>query len=540
MTCEQSIDSSDAICECGAEVSGPESGICYGELSHLASDEGNEIGAVVSAQFVAECQQSCSANDQCKSFAFCPQWKGCWMKDRSFTPGEATRELGECRTYYKMQDCATTTIDLEVSEPEATTTQVSEPEATTPEVSEPEATTPEVSQPEGDVCYGELTHLAVDEGNEIGVVVSARSAAECQQSCSAQDQCKSLSFCPQWKSCWMKDRSFTGGEATRERGACKTYYKTRGCSSSCEESLNNEACTGQFGSESCYTCGQRIDYLVSTGVTENLAKQRVADEFLAQCGACGSNDGSNRLQSDRYSLVWQDEFDGSGRVDGSKWESIHSHGNGFGNRESQFYTNRAENAWVSDGTLKIRARLERFGGRSYTSAKLQSRGDGWLYGKFSVRMRLLQGTARGTWAASWMMPRVSFYGGWPRSGEIDIMEHVGYDTGRVHGTVHTLAYHHSVGTQIGGSAGVDVKGWHTYTAEWRPDVILFACDGKVYQIFRKESDDTAKWPFDQPFYLILNMAVGGNWGGARGIDEDAFRGEGQIMEIDWVRVEQRV
>jgi len=270
-----------------------------------------------------------------------------------------------------------------------------------------------------------------------------------------------------------------------------------------------------------------------------MARQRIADEFFSACGACGLSDGSNQLQTEGYSVVWQDEFDASETVDGEMWESIHSHGNGFGNNELQFYTNRRENAWVSEGTLKIRATREDFGGKSYTSAKLQSQGDGWMYGKFSVRMRLLHGVARGTWAANWMMPKVNHYGGWPRSGEIDIMEHVGYDFGKVHGTVHTLAYHHSVGTQIGGSRHVDVKEWHTYTTEWRQDVILFACDDEVYQIFRKRSDDTAEWPFNQPFYLILNMAVGGNWGGAQGIDEDAFRGEGQIMEVDWVRVEQR-
>jgi hypothetical protein len=120
------------------------------------------------------------------------------------------------------------------------------------------------------------------------------------------------------------------------------------------------------------------------------------------------------------------------------------------------------------------------------------------------------------------------------------MEHVGYDTGKIHGTVHTQSYHHSIGTQIGGSRGVDVKKWHTYTVEWRPDIILFACDNEVYQIFKKQSaTDKNKWPFDQKFYVILNMAVGGDWGGQRGIDEQAFRGDGQIMEVDWVRVEQK-
>jgi len=296
------------------------------------------------------------------------------------------------------------------------------------------------------------------------------------------------------------------------------------------------ACQGQFGNEECYTCGARIDWLISQGASRELAKQQVAFQFVGQCGACApSDDGVD--DNDGYQLVWQDEFNVPGKVDGTKWSAVHA-GNGFGNNELQFYTGREENAWISDGTLKIRARREDFGGRRYTSAKLESRVD-WLYGKFHVRARLNKGTARGTWPANWMMPRVSTYGGWPRSGEIDIMEHVGYDTGRIHGTVHTLAYHHRIGTQIGGSMSVDVKDWHTYTVDWRPDVIYFSCDGHVYQMFRKESDDSAKWPFNHAFYVILNMAVGGDWGGQRGVDEGAFWGEGQIMEIDWVRVEQK-
>merc|ERR1712129_639246 len=108
-----------------------------------------------------------------------------------------------------------------------------------------------------------------------------------------------------------------------------------------------------------------------------------------------------------------------------------------------------------------------------------------------------------------------------------------------HGTVHTQAYHHSIGSQRGGSVHLDVKDWHTYTVEWRPDLMLFACDGVVYQIFRKASDDVDKWPFNRQFYLMLNMAVGGDWGGKGGVADSAFDGDGQIMEVDWVRVEQR-
>ena len=184
------------------------------------------------------------------------------------------------------------------------------------------------------------------------------------------------------------------------------------------------ACAGQFGNEQCYTCGERIEYLKSQGVPETEARQQVAGEFFAQCGACGPH-GDTQLSTDGYELVWQDEFSNKGAVNSSTWALVQS-GNGFGNNELQFYTNRQENAFVSDGTLKIRAHREWYGGRRFTSAKLESRAD-WLYGKFHVRARLQKGTARRTWAANWMMPREPSYGRWPRSGEIDIMEHVGYE-----------------------------------------------------------------------------------------------------------------
>lgn len=307
----------------------------------------------------------------------------------------------------------------------------------------------------------------------------------------------------------------------------------------CEEQWDNMACVNPGGHWECFTCGRRIAWLQeSRGLDKRQAQQRVADEFFSECGACDESRSGLAIENEGYRLVWADEFNVNGRVDDNRWKSVHSHGNGFGNHELQFYTNRQTNAWVSDGTLKIRAMREDFGGRKYTSAKLETH-DSWRYGKFSVRARLQHGKARGTWAANWLLPRHSKYGGWPHSGEIDIMEHVGYEPGRVHGTVHTGAYHHSIGTQKGGSMHVDVQEWHTYTVEWRPEIVLFACDDHVYQVFRKESDNAAVWPFNQQFYLILNMAVGGDWGGVRGVDEAAFLGDGQIMEIDWVRIEQR-
>merc|ERR1719222_425805 len=120
-----------------------------------------------------------------------------------------------------------------------------------------------------------------------------------------------------------------------------------------------------------------------------------------------------------------------------------------------------------------------------------------------------------------MLPTAWVHGGWPHSGEIDIMEHVGYDPARVHGTVHTGAYNHILGTQVGGSAaGVAVEEWHTYSIDWTRERIRFLLDGGEYARFaRPPSSGPAEWPFDERFYLLLNIAVGGSWGGAQGVDE---------------------
>lgn len=302
----------------------------------------------------------------------------------------------------------------------------------------------------------------------------------------------------------------------------------------CSSQWENKACQGQFGNEECYSCGSRIEYLISTGMSEADAKMSIAEQFFAACGKCAPI--SYDLETEGYKMVWNDEFDGEGSADSSKWSFVHD-GSGFGNHELQYYTPRTENSWISDGTLKINAKREDYRGNRYTSAKLESK-ESWKYAKISVRSRVT--TGRGTWAAIWTMPRNNVYGGWPRSGEIDIMEHVGYDTGKIHGTIHCLAYHHNIGTQIGGSTETDVTEFHEYTVEWRPDVILFACDQVVYQIFRhQDHGGSSTWPFDTDFYVILNLAVGGDWGAAQGVDEAAFEGEGQVMEVDYVRVEQR-
>ncbi|GAB3506184.1 glycoside hydrolase family 16 protein [Pseudoxanthomonas daejeonensis] len=230
---------------------------------------------------------------------------------------------------------------------------------------------------------------------------------------------------------------------------------------------------------------------------------------------------------------WQDEFDGDGQPDPAKW-GYDLGGKGWGNNELQYYTDKPANAFVADGLLTIVARRQRAGKNPYTSARLVSRGKGdFQYGRIEFRARLPVG--RGTWAALWMLPTENRHGGWPRSGEIDIMEHVGYDPGQVHVTVHTQAYNHKIKTQRGKQAHVDSHSseFHRYRVDWTPDWIRgYIDDAPVFE-FANEGTGPDSWPFDQPFHLLMNLAVGGDWGGAQGVDESAFPA---WMEVDYVRV----
>jgi len=235
-------------------------------------------------------------------------------------------------------------------------------------------------------------------------------------------------------------------------------------------------------------------------------------------------------------LVWSDEFEKPGAPDPAKW----GYEKGMiRNGEKQFYTDkRPENARVEDGKLIIEARKEKMDRGEFTSASVISAGHGeWTYGRVEVKAKLP--AARGTWPAIWMLPTDIGKVGWPLCGEIDIMEHVGYDPGKIHGTLHSEAFNHTKGTQRSGTiqAPTFAKDFHVYAMDWSKDRITIELDGKTYATFdRKEGDKAEQWPFQKPFYLILNLAIGGSWGGVKGIDETAFP---QRMEIDYVRVYQK-
>ncbi|XOV92238.1 MAG: family 16 glycosylhydrolase [Bacteroidota bacterium] len=238
-------------------------------------------------------------------------------------------------------------------------------------------------------------------------------------------------------------------------------------------------------------------------------------------------------------LIWSDEFEINGAPNPNNWSFRIGDGCdlgkcGWGNNEAQYYTDRLENARVEDGMLIIEAKKDTLGNKSYSSARMvtQYKKD-WKYGRVEVRAMLPSG--KGTWPAIWMKSTNNTYGGWPESGEIDIMEHVGYDPLLIHGTVHTEAFNHIKKTQKGAEIEVpdSESTFHVYAIEWFEDQIDFFVDDTKYHTFKNENKSWEEWPFDQEFFLILNIAVGGNWGGRQGIDESIFP---QKMVVDYVRV----
>ncbi|MBY0436531.1 MAG: glycoside hydrolase family 16 protein [Cyclobacteriaceae bacterium] len=240
-------------------------------------------------------------------------------------------------------------------------------------------------------------------------------------------------------------------------------------------------------------------------------------------------------------LVWSDEFDTQGQPDSTRWNYDLGDGCpnvcGWGNNELEYYTSDPKNVRVEGGTLVIEAHKEERGGKPYTSTRIVSKLKGdWLYGRIEVSAKLPRG--KGTWPAIWMLSTDWKYGGWPASGEIDIMEHVGFDPGIVHGTIHTEAYNHGKGTQKEGKITVPdcMDQFHLYAINWNEDKIDFFVDDKLYHtVTRDPKEDFKGWPFDQRFHLIMNVAVGGNWGGMQGVDESIWP---QRMEVDYVRVYQ--
>jgi beta-glucanase (GH16 family) len=235
-----------------------------------------------------------------------------------------------------------------------------------------------------------------------------------------------------------------------------------------------------------------------------------------------------------WKLIWSDEFNYNGLPDSSKW-AYDVGGNGWGNNELQYYTdNDTLNAIVENGLLKIVARKQIKENRKYTSARLLTKGRAdFKYGKIDIRAKLPSGI--GTWPAIWMLGKNIDEAGWPKCGEIDIMEHVGYEKDSIFGTIHTEAYNHMKRTQKGKGILIlnPYSQFHVFSIDWTPEKIDFSMDGVVYNHIVNEHISVNEWPFDQPFFLIINLAIGGTWGGKFGVGENIFPG---IFEIDYVRI----
>ena len=250
----------------------------------------------------------------------------------------------------------------------------------------------------------------------------------------------------------------------------------------------------------------------------------------------------NEWDKEGWALVWNDEFDGPA-LNLEKW-SFEIGGHGWGNNELQYYSDDDSTAFIQDGKLVIRADLVPQGTgssdnlRYFSSARLRTSGKGdWPYGRIEVKAKLALG--QGIWPAIWMLPTDWMYGGWPESGEIDIMEHVGYDPGRVHGSIHTGSYNHKINTQRGGSKLLDKisSKFYVYAIEWYEDRIDFLIDDSKYFSFQNDGkNDFNTWPFNQRFHLLINIAVGGDWPGSP--DETTqFPTE---MEVEYVRVYEKI
>ncbi len=255
------------------------------------------------------------------------------------------------------------------------------------------------------------------------------------------------------------------------------------------------------------------------------------------CNDDGNDDDNEPGNLGDYALVWNDEFDDN-VIDNTKWNFEIGTGSwGWGNGEHQYYTDRNVNAFIEDGKLIIQALAENYAGSNYTSARMTTKNKGdWLYGKILARIKVPE--AGGTWPAFWMMPTNSVYGGWPHSGEMDIMEHYGCNPGEVSSTVHNNVYNWNGGVPptsylYDTSATTD---FHIYEMQWSEDELNFYVDGTYIGTYFRTNSGWQQWPYDQEFYIILNLAIGSHFMPCS-TQDGLFP---QRLEVDYVRVYQQL
>lgn len=238
-----------------------------------------------------------------------------------------------------------------------------------------------------------------------------------------------------------------------------------------------------------------------------------------------------------YSLVWSDDFNGP--LDKTVWTNQNGDGCpgncGWGNNEQEYYTDRSDNLYFQDGKLIIEAKPENFSGKPYTSSKILTQGKKpFKFGRIDIRAVLPVG--KGIWPAFWLMPDKSVFGGWPKSGELDMVEVLGHEPNKTYGTIH---YGPGPGsTQIGRNYVTPGKNFHeefhVYSLEWKQDQIKWFVDGNLYSTVNKADLGANNYPFNEEFYLIFNLAVGGNWPG----NPDASTYFPQFLIVDYVRLYQ--
>lgn len=247
--------------------------------------------------------------------------------------------------------------------------------------------------------------------------------------------------------------------------------------------------------------------------------------------------------SENWELLWSDEFNDD-ELDLTKWNKLNWKP-GWVNNELQAYTDRDTNIFLENGHLVLQGNIEPgYSGTDYvgnnyvadyTSGRVNTDDKfSTTYGRFDIKAKLPAG--KGSWPAIWMLGESISSIGWPQCGEIDIMEHVGYDLGLVHGSIHTQDYNHMYGTQKSGSKYVDdvTDAFHVYSLEWSPFYLRYLIDNEpFFFVYNDSNGDFGKWPFNDPHYLILNLAIGGDWGGVQGVSASAFP---MKMYIDYVRV----
>ncbi len=264
--------------------------------------------------------------------------------------------------------------------------------------------------------------------------------------------------------------------------------------------------------------------------------------FCSLCAA--SQTGTADTGRSGWKLVWSDEFNGAERspVDPSKWV-METGGNGWGNEELEYYTARPENSFQQGGNLAIKAVQERFTGpdgvtRDYTSARLKTQGKfAQKYGRFEARIKIPRG--QGIWPAFWILGNDIAKKGWPKCGEIDIMENIGKEPSTVHGTIHGPGYSGAGGIGSPYVLPDDQRfadDFHVYAVEWEKEAIRFYVDDHLYATRTPvELPKGTKWVYDHPFFIILNVAVGGGWPGS----PDTTTVFPQTMLVDYVRVYKR-